>query len=103
MVVEETTESLFPADLFIQPGEQPPVVRDDLGAEMCAWYQAAGLFGGADPVLRVVARTERLAPDWIHPMHGGSLPEAIVLRYVSALRTRPFSYDGRLFGRRLPE
>jgi len=26
MVFEETTQSLFPADLFLQPGDQPPVV-----------------------------------------------------------------------------
>src|SRR6266540_2354851 len=29
MVVEETTRSLFPSDLFIQPGDQPPVVDED--------------------------------------------------------------------------
>src|SRR5262249_2716993 len=71
MVVEETTASLFPADLFIQPNEQPPIVREKLGADMCGWYRTAGIFGGADPVLRVVGRVERLAPAWVHPMHGG--------------------------------
>src|SRR5919201_1528288 len=39
MVVEESTRSLFPSDLFIQPGDQPPVVEQDLGAEMCAFYR----------------------------------------------------------------
>jgi hypothetical protein len=29
MVLDETTCSLFPADLFIQPGDQPPIVRED--------------------------------------------------------------------------
>ena len=35
MVVEETTGSLFPSDLFIQPDDQPPVVEEDLG-KICA-------------------------------------------------------------------
>jgi hypothetical protein len=67
MVVEDTTGSLFPSDLFIQPGDQPPVVQEDLGADMCRWYRSAGLFGRAEPVQRVADRVERLAPDWVHP------------------------------------
>jgi len=30
MVYDETTRGLFPADLFIQPGNQPAIVREDL-------------------------------------------------------------------------
>ena len=59
MVVEETTASLFPSDLFIQPNDQPTIVRENLGTDMCDWYRTVGLFGGADPVLRVVGRVER--------------------------------------------
>ena len=103
MVVEDTTGSLFPSDLFIQPDDQPPVVQDDLGTDMCRWYRSAGLFGGAEPVLRVVDRVERLAPSWVHPMHGGSLGSETLPRYLSALRSQPFTFDGRLFGRQLPE
>jgi flavorubredoxin len=32
MVLEETTQSFFPADLFIQPGHQPPIITEDLTA-----------------------------------------------------------------------
>ncbi len=103
MAVEETTASLFPSDLFIQPDDQPAIVREDLGADMCRWYQAAGLFGGAEPVLRVVRRVERLAPAWVHPMHGGSLTADALPGYTIALRTLPFTFDGRLFGRQLPD
>jgi len=103
MVAVETTGSLFPADLFIQPNEQPPVVEEDLGADMCQWYRSAGLFGGSEPVLRVVDRTERLAPNWVHPMHGGSLPGKLLPRYIAALRTQPFTFDGHLFCRQLPD
>src|ERR1700751_3810256 len=63
MVVEETTASLFPSDLFIQPNEQPAIVRENLGADMCGWYRAAGLFGGADPVLRVVGSCRAACAD----------------------------------------
>jgi len=97
-----TTASLFASDLFIQPNDQPTIVRENLGTDMCEWYRAAGLFGGADPVLRVVARIERLAPAWVHPMHGGSLPADTLQGYTAALRTQPFTFDGRLFGRHLP-
>jgi flavorubredoxin len=103
MAFEEATGSLFASDLFIQPGEQPAIVQEDLGQEMCAFYRQVGLFGGERPVLRVVERVERMAPRWIHPMHGGSVPAVVVPRYLHALRTQPFVFEGRLFGRTLPE
>jgi hypothetical protein len=83
-------------------GGSPVIVKENLGADMCRWYQAAGLFGGAEPVLRVVGRVERLAPAWVHPMHGGSLTADALPGYTAALRTLPFTFDGRLFGRQLP-
>lgn len=33
MVFEETTKSLFPSDLFIQPGKNKPVTTEDLSAD----------------------------------------------------------------------
>ncbi|MGI8921582.1 MAG: hypothetical protein ACR2HD_07900, partial [Solirubrobacteraceae bacterium] len=58
MAFEEATCSLFPADLFLQPDDQPPVVRENLGAAMCAWYRMAGIFAAEGPVRRVVDRLE---------------------------------------------
>ena len=101
MVFEETTASLFPADLFIQPGEQPAIVKENLGAEMCELYRGAGIFGGERPVLSVVDRIESLDPAWVHPMHGGSLPKQALPYYTRALRTKPFTYEGTLLGRRV--
>ena len=89
--------------VFIQPNDQPAIVRENLGTDVCAWYRAAGLFGGADPVLRVVGRVERLAPAWVHPMHGGNLPADVLQGYTAALKSLPFTFDGRLFGRHLPD
>jgi flavorubredoxin len=102
MVLEEKTGSLFPADLFIQPGDQPPIVRENLGKEMCQLYRKLGIFAAAEPVLRVVDRLEKLEPQWIHPMHGGSLPEEVVPSYTRALREEEFAYEGKIFGRMIP-
>ncbi len=101
MIFEETTQSFFPADLFIQPGEQPAVVREDLGKEMCELYRGAGIFGGDRPVLQTVGRIERLNPKWVHPMHGGSFGRSLLPAYTGALRTHPFVYEGMLLGRTL--
>jgi flavorubredoxin len=53
MLFEETTRSLFPSDLFIQAGDQPPVVSEDLGSEMCAYYREIGIFAHEQPVRQV--------------------------------------------------
>src|ERR671915_2266864 len=44
MVFEETTGSLFSSDLYIQWGDQPPIVRENLGREMCLGYRESGIF-----------------------------------------------------------
>jgi flavorubredoxin len=99
MLFDETTASLFPSDLFIQAGDQPPKVTDDLGSEMCAYYREIGIFAHEDPVREVVDRIERLDPEWVHGMHGGSLDRDTLPRFVRALREEPFGYQGKLLGR----
>jgi flavorubredoxin len=102
MVVEESTKSLFPADLFLQPGEQPPVVTENLSEAMCEVYRQVGIFAHEDPVRRVVDRISALDLDWINAMHGGTLTRGALPAYVSALRRQEFAYRGRLLGRELP-
>jgi flavorubredoxin len=99
MVFDETTASLFPSDLFLQPGDQPPVVKENLGTEMCAAYRAFGIFAHEVPVRRVVDRIEELRPEWVHAMHGGTLTGAALPAYIRALREQPFGYEGVLLGR----
>jgi flavorubredoxin len=99
MLFEETTKSLFPSDLFIQPGDQPPVVTEDLGAMMCQYYREIGIFAHDQPVRDVVDRIEALDPDWIHGMHGGSLGRETIPYFTRAVREESAGYDGRLFGR----
>jgi flavorubredoxin len=101
MIFEETTRSVFPADLYIQPGDQPVIVEDDRSAEMCAYYRRIGMFAHEQPVRAVVDRLDALHPEWMHAMHGGSLPREAIPHYTRALRDRPFAYDGRLLCREL--
>lgn len=101
MLWEESTRSLFPADLFIQPGDQPPVVREDLSGAMCELYRQIGIFAHEAPVRRVIDRIQQLRPQWVHAMHGGTLHADVFPRYVAALREQPFGYNGTLMGRAL--
>jgi flavorubredoxin len=103
MLFEETTKSVFPSDLFILPGDQPPVVTENLGSMMCEYYRQIGIFAHEDPVRDVVDRLEALDPDWIHGMHGGSLTRESMPYYIKALREEPFAYEGRLLGREVGE
>jgi hypothetical protein len=51
----------------------------------------------------VVDRLEALDPDWVHAMHGGTITRDAFPRYVSALRTEPFAFQGTLLGRPIGE
>ena len=102
MVAEESTHALFPADLFLQPGEQTPLVAENLASEMCELYREVGIFAAREPVLTVAERLAKMDFDRIHPMHGGSLVKEILPRYIDALRTRRFWFQNKVFGRLLP-
>jgi flavorubredoxin len=102
MVVEEATRSLFPADLFIQPGDQPAVIKEDLTQQMLRFYRKIGIFAHEAPVRQVVGRIEKIDPTWIHPMHGGSFTRELAPKFYRALREEPFAYSGVLLGRAMP-
>ena len=99
MVVEEKTNSLFPSDLYLQPGEQPPVTNDNLAEEMLGAYRMYGIFAHEDPVRDVVRRIAHLRPDWIHAMHGATITGEALAHYSDALLDEQFAYRGVLFGR----
>jgi flavorubredoxin len=103
MVVEEATNSVFPSDLYIQPGDQPPVIRENLAAEMIDLYRSIGIFAHEDPVRAVADRIERLGPAWVHAMHGATIAGEALPYYTTALREQEFAYDGTLFGRPIGE
>jgi flavorubredoxin len=99
MVLEEKTNSLFPSDLFLQPGEQPPLTAENLAAEMLAAYRLVGIFAHEDPVRAAVRRIADLGPEWIHAMHGATISGDALAPYSRALLEEPFAYRGVLFGR----
>jgi flavorubredoxin len=99
MVVEESTNSLFPSDLYLQPGDQPPVVTENLSDAMLELYRGAGIFAHENPVRAVDERIAALAPDWIHSMHGGSIAGDSLHYFSRALQESEFAYAGWLLGR----
>jgi flavorubredoxin len=102
MLMDETTNALFPADLFLQPGEQGPHCRENLGKEMCQLYREAGIFAAREPVLNVAKRLQRMNFKQILPMHGGCLSGEVIPKFYDALHTERFWFDGKVFGRALP-
>ena len=101
MVVEETTRSLFPSDLFIQPADQPPVVTENLSLPMLDLYRGAGIFAHELPVRQVVDRICKLNLAWIHPMHGGSFERKSLGNFATALKENEFAFRGLLLGREI--
>src|SRR4029453_6510351 len=103
MGVDETTKSLFPSDLFLQPGDQPPVVTENLSDPMCEVYRRTGIFAHEEPVRQVVDRIAGIDLEWINPHHGGTLTRAALPAYIQALRRQEFAYRGMLLGREVAQ
>jgi hypothetical protein len=99
MIFEETTRSLFPADLFIQPGDQPPIVNEDLTSEMLALYRAVGIFAHEKPVRQVVDRVAKLDPEWIHPMPVTPIARVRALARLPPAPSTPRTLAGRGYWR----
>ncbi len=101
MIFEETTKSLFPSDLFIQPGNNKPVMSDDLSDNMIKLYQAVGIFASEKPVRQTVERLAKLRPEMIYPMHGSCFDSSLFSKYADALMKNQFAYTGMLLGQKL--
>lgn len=101
MVFEDTTKSLFPSDLFIQPGDNKPVVADDLSDKMINLYRGAGIFASEIPVRQTAQRLLKMSPRMTFPMHGSCIDRDSLARYVDALMNNEFAYSGMLLGQKL--
>lgn len=101
MVFEDSTRSLFPSDLFIQPRENKPVVSDDLSESMIKLYRGAGIFASETPVRHTAQRLARMEPRMVFPMHGSCIGKEVFPRYVDALMKNAFAYSGVLLGQKL--
>jgi hypothetical protein len=101
MIFEETTKSLCPSDLFIQPGQNKPVISDDLSESMIKLYQGAGIFASEQPVRQTVERLAKLGPEMVYPMHGSCFDSSLFPRYADALRKNQFAFSNMLLGQKL--
>jgi flavorubredoxin len=101
MIFEETTKSLFPSDLFIQPGDNKPVISDDLSGSMISLYKGAGIFASEKPVRRTTKRILGLSPKMVYPMHGSCIEDSMFAKYADAIIKNDFAYSGMLLGQKL--
>src|SRR5918996_490613 len=101
MIFEETTKSLFPSDLFIQPGNNKPVITDDLSENMINLYRGAGIFASEGPVRQTTKRLLNMSPKMVYPMHGSCMDSSIFSKYTDAIMKNNFAYSGMLLGQKL--
>ncbi|HEX2557395.1 MAG TPA: hypothetical protein VHK86_03660 [Nitrososphaera sp.] len=101
MIFEDTTKSLFPSDLFIQPGNSKPVASEDLSESMIGLYRGAGIFASETPVRQTAQRLLKMAPRMTFPMHGSCIDASSFARYTDALMKNEFAYSGLLLGQKL--
>lgn len=101
MIYEETTKSLFPSDLFMQPGNNKPVISEDLTESMIALYRGVGIFASEEPVRRTTRRLMDLSPIMVYPMHGSCIENSTFPKYADALMKNNFAYNGMLLGQKL--
>ena len=101
MIFEEIIRSLFTSDLFIQPGNNKPVVSDDLSESMIGLYRGAGIFASEKPVRQTAKRLEKSSAEMIFPMHGSCIEKSTFPKYVKVLMDDEFAYEGRLLGQKL--
>lgn len=101
MIYEETTKSLFPSDLFIQPGNNKPIISDDLSESMIALYKAVGIFANEEPVRRTTRRLMNLSPNMIYPMHGSCIENSSFSMYTDAIMKNDFAYTDMLLGQKV--
>src|SRR5687767_5012652 len=101
MIFEETTKSLFPSDLFIQPGKSRPIISNDLSNDMIQLYRAVGIFGSEEPVRQTTRRLVKLEPKIIFPMHGGCIDASMFHSYTDAIMKNQFAYSGNILGQKV--
>jgi flavorubredoxin len=101
MIFEETTKSLFPSDLFIQPGKNGPIISSDLSDDMIQLYRTVGIFGSEEPVRQTTRRLVKLEPKIIFPMHGACIDASMFPSYTDAILKNEFAYSGNILGQKV--
>jgi flavorubredoxin len=102
MIFEETTKSLFTSDLFIQLGDNKPILTEDLSDQMIQLYKAVGIFGSEEPVRQTTKRLVKLEPKITFPMHGSCIDATMFSSYTDAIMNNEFAYSGNILGQKVP-
>lgn len=101
MIFEENTKSLFTSDLFIQLGNNKPVISEDISESMINLYRGAGIFVSEKPVRNTTKRLEDLSANMVYPMHGSCIDKSLFSKYTEAIMKNDFAYSGILLGQKL--
>jgi flavorubredoxin len=101
MIFEDTTKSLFPSDLFLQPGQNKSVLSEDLSEAMIAAYREVGIFCSEEPVRNTTKRLMKLSPNMVFPQHGSCIDKSMFSKYTDAIMNNNFAYSGMLLGQKL--
>jgi flavorubredoxin len=101
MIFEETTKSLFPSDLFIQPGNDKPIISNDLSDAMLQLYRTIGIFANEEPVRQTTRRLVKLEPKIIFPMHGSCIDASMFPAYTDAIMNNEFAHSGNILGQKV--
>jgi flavorubredoxin len=101
MIFEDTTKSLFPSDLFLQPGANKPVLSEDLSEAMTYTYKEFGFFGSEEPVRQTTKRLMKLSPNMVFTQHGSCIDKYVFSKYTDAIMNNNFAYSGMLLGQEL--
>ncbi len=101
MIFEENTKSLFPSDLFIQPGNNKPVTSDDYSESMINLYRGTGIFASEKHVINTTKRLVDLLPNMVFPMHGSCIDKSLFSKYTDAIMKNNFAYSNILLGQKL--
>jgi flavorubredoxin len=102
MIFEETRKSLFPSDLFIQPGNDKPIISNDLSDDMIKLYRAVGIFVSEEPVRQSTRSLVKLELKIVLPMHGSYIDASMFPSYTDAIMKNEFAYSGTILGQKVP-
>jgi hypothetical protein len=99
--LKKQARHFFSSDLFIQPGDNKPVIADDLSENMINLYRSAGIFASEEPVRLTTTRHANLSPKMVFPMHGSCIDSSVFSKYIDTIMKNNFAYSGMLLGQKL--
>ncbi len=82
---DETTRTLFSSDVFISPGDGPPLAIGDETDAMVAAYRQVGIFPSRAHLDAALDKLEALSPATL-ACHHGSVKASAVSSYLTTLR-----------------